>query len=285
MALLAPVLKHRFFDSNGAPLSGGKLYSYAAGTSTPLNTYADSSGLIANTNPIILDSSGEAVVWLGSSPYKFVLKDALDITQWTVDDIVNVADIADGSITTSKIADSAVTLPKIATDSISTTAIVDGNVTTAKIADGAITQAKRAALGQQLSSSSGSYFYTGSTGTQDVTNLSVTITTTGRPVYVGIIHDGSGGPHSISFTSATANLSAIGFIYIKRDATTLVSTTVGVTATADGSTSSVFNFFPTNVFTFDVPAAGTYTYKISAGLSLATSTMSFAKLKLFAYEL
>jgi hypothetical protein len=53
MALPAPVLKQRFFDSNGDPLVGGKLYSYIAGTATPAATYIDSSGSTPNTNPII----------------------------------------------------------------------------------------------------------------------------------------------------------------------------------------------------------------------------------------
>ena len=62
---LTPSPKMQFFDANGNPLAGGKLYSYASGTSTPLVTYTDSTGLSANTNPIILDSRGEANVWLG----------------------------------------------------------------------------------------------------------------------------------------------------------------------------------------------------------------------------
>lgn len=86
-ATLAPVLKHRFFDSSGGPLAGGKLYSYVAGTSTPASTYTDQAGLTANANPTILDANGECDLWLGSGTYKFVLKDSLDATQWTVDDV------------------------------------------------------------------------------------------------------------------------------------------------------------------------------------------------------
>ena len=57
---VSPTPKLQFFDLNGAPLSGGKLYTYAAGTTTPLASYTDSTGNIANTNPIILDIRGEA---------------------------------------------------------------------------------------------------------------------------------------------------------------------------------------------------------------------------------
>jgi hypothetical protein len=42
----------QFFDNNGVPLAGGLLYSYAAGTTTPLATYTTSSGVTPNTNPI-----------------------------------------------------------------------------------------------------------------------------------------------------------------------------------------------------------------------------------------
>lgn len=87
MALLAPVIKHRFFDANGLPLSGGKLYSYEAGSTTPLATYIDDSETTPNTNPIILNSSGECDFWLGSSVYKFSLTTANDVTLWTVDNV------------------------------------------------------------------------------------------------------------------------------------------------------------------------------------------------------
>lgn len=92
MALISPTPKQQFFDAAGNPLIGGKLYSYAAGTSTPLATYTDYSGGIANSNPIVLDARGEANVWLaGSSAYKFVLKDSNDVIIWTVDNINNTA--------------------------------------------------------------------------------------------------------------------------------------------------------------------------------------------------
>jgi hypothetical protein len=88
MAILSPSPKLQFFDANGNPLVGGKLYTYAAGTTTPLASYTDSSGGTANTNPIILDSRGEANVWLASgTAYKFVLQSAASTTIWTVDNI------------------------------------------------------------------------------------------------------------------------------------------------------------------------------------------------------
>lgn len=88
-ASLSSVPKLQFFDANGNPLVGGKLYTYAAGTTTPLATYTDSSAGTPNTNPIILNSRGEANVWLANTTYKFVLKTSADVEIWTVDNISN----------------------------------------------------------------------------------------------------------------------------------------------------------------------------------------------------
>ena len=83
MAALTPTAKMQFFKADGVPLVGGKLYTYTAGTTTPQVTYTDSSGGTANTNPVILDSRGEASVWLGSSLYKLRLTTAADVDRHT----------------------------------------------------------------------------------------------------------------------------------------------------------------------------------------------------------
>jgi len=85
MAVVTPTAKTQFIDAAGAPLAGGKLYTYAAGTTTPQASYTDSTGATANSNPVILDSRGEANVWLGEAVYKFKLTDANDVEIWTVD--------------------------------------------------------------------------------------------------------------------------------------------------------------------------------------------------------
>lgn len=82
---LRPSPKFAAVDSLGNPLSGGKLYTYSAGTSTALATYATSAGTTANANPVILDSRGEADVWFQALNYKLILKDSDDVTIWTVD--------------------------------------------------------------------------------------------------------------------------------------------------------------------------------------------------------
>ena len=86
---LSPPPKLQFFGTDGNPLVNGKVYTYAAGTTTPLTTYYDSTGVTTNTNPIILDTRGEANIWLDASAYKFVLKTSTDTLIWTVDNITS----------------------------------------------------------------------------------------------------------------------------------------------------------------------------------------------------
>src|SRR6185437_2204577 len=76
-----------FVDTSGQTCKNCQLFSYAAGTTTPQPTYTDSSGTVQNTNPIILDAAGGASIWMGATPYKFVLEDAQGNTIWTVDNV------------------------------------------------------------------------------------------------------------------------------------------------------------------------------------------------------
>ena len=83
----------QFFTNSGIPLSGGKLYTYAAGTTTPAVTYTSSSGATPHSNPIILNSAGRVAtgeIWLSSSPYKFLLKDSNDVLIATYDNISGI---------------------------------------------------------------------------------------------------------------------------------------------------------------------------------------------------
>lgn len=73
-------------DSNGKPLNGGKLFTYAAGTTTPKATYQDAAGTIANTNPVILNERGEATVY-GSGNYRFILQNSVGATIWDRDNV------------------------------------------------------------------------------------------------------------------------------------------------------------------------------------------------------
>jgi hypothetical protein len=86
--VLVPWLTSQFFTNNGQPLAGGQLFSYQAGTSTPVATWTDSTGSTPNTNPVIANSRGEMSVWITNNVlYKFVLEDAAGNTIWTRDQV------------------------------------------------------------------------------------------------------------------------------------------------------------------------------------------------------
>ena len=85
----------QFFDDNGSPLVGGKLYSYAAGTSTLLATYTTSAGTVANTNPIILNAGGRTPneIWQATGILlKFVLYNSDNELIGTYDGIPSIND-------------------------------------------------------------------------------------------------------------------------------------------------------------------------------------------------
>jgi hypothetical protein len=92
VVFLSPVggVAAQFFTNTGTVLTGGKLYTYAAGTTTPLAAYTTSSGSIAHTNPIILDSAGRVPggeIWLTAAQYKFTLQDSTGVLIATYDNI------------------------------------------------------------------------------------------------------------------------------------------------------------------------------------------------------
>lgn len=89
-----PIL--HFEDGFGNPLVDGLLFTFKAGTNTPVETYADENGQSINTNPIVLDSRGECRLWLiDGKRYKFVLKHSNGADIWTQDNITNVSFFAD----------------------------------------------------------------------------------------------------------------------------------------------------------------------------------------------
>jgi len=86
----------QFFDANGVPLSGGLIYTYLAGTSTPVTTFTTPSGGTSNTNPIVLNAAGRtpAEIWVnGGVFYKFVLKSSTYVQIGTYDNIPAIDDI------------------------------------------------------------------------------------------------------------------------------------------------------------------------------------------------
>jgi hypothetical protein len=147
----------------------------------------------------------------------------------------------------------------------------DGDISLDKIgtnnlSDGSITQVKLAALNYQLSSSCGTFSATNQAD-MDITNLSVSITTTGRPILIGLMSDGSSdGSHDYSCQRSMSGYhSKIAF---KRGSTVIAPYGIehyGAVA------SSQF-------YMIDAPAAGSYTYKAVAMCPEGTIILEYAKL-------
>src|SRR5204863_10192530 len=74
--------KKQFLDANGIPLVGGLVYAYAAGTTTPSNTWRDRAQTVLNPNPIVLDAAGSCDLVLDPAlTYRFVVTDAAQVIQ------------------------------------------------------------------------------------------------------------------------------------------------------------------------------------------------------------
>lgn len=213
-------------------------------------------------------------------------------TQTQLDNLVlDVAEVqlVDGGVTTEKLANAAVTDVKLAPEAVSAVHLLDGavetaklgdlQVTTAKLAAGAVTQAKRAALTWAVSADIN--FNTTSDTYVAVTNASLSITTTGRPVIVCLV--------------PTGDAEDAGKVGVTVASEENIGLTVGFTSD-DGATffaefnpggKAAFLQFVTGAFmAFWIPAAGTYTVKAYAkGFAASlTPTVSISG-KLLAYEL
>ena len=103
----------QFFTDDNSVLSGGKIYTYAAGTTTPQTTYTSVMGVDANPNPIVLDSGGRLPedMWLSQGVlYRFVLTDSSDVQIGEYDDIGGINDISTESVAWSTITGTPTTL-------------------------------------------------------------------------------------------------------------------------------------------------------------------------------
>lgn len=134
-----------------------------------------------------------------------------------------------------------------------------------------------AAVGQQISSSCGSFHVT-SAGLADVTNLTVTITTTGRPVMLMIMADQSGTDSYFQLQSTTGSNQGTMSLAILRGASIIMDNVILV----DGGEMKI----PPSIIYLDPVGAGTYTYKVQAGIDTTNTINAFFQfLSLYAYEL
>ena len=161
-----------------------------------------------------------------------------------------------------RIKDLGVTESKLASNSVTTSKILNGNVTRIKLGP----------LGQQISSSSGNFSLSPLGSWVDVTNLTVTITTNGNPVFLSIQADGSSSGSQLAVVNSVVD------IRILRGASVVFLNRFG-----SGTGDTVY--YPVSINYLDTPSAGTYTYKVQANMSnLAGNAASVRYATLLAYE-
>lgn len=151
------------------------------------------------------------------------------------------------------------------------------------IPNASVDKTKLVALGQQISASCGSFTHNSSSATVDVPNLTVSITTTGRPVFMMIISDGLGSTTNVQAFRNNAGQNVE--IHWVRDGSSIARGQFG--GNFAGATQFI-SAFGSGFFSFiDTPVAGTYTYKIQARYTAITDSPSFtfSGLRIVVFEL
>ncbi len=167
---------------------------------------------------------------------------------------------------------------------VQTADIAANAVTTAKINNGAITYEKRASINISKSSSCSNFTMFG-TSVADVTNLSVSFTTYGKPVFITLESDGDTGVFG-GYAGAISTLaSANAYFYIVRDSTEIARTQVTTSLAGSGASKSIFVPVGGLFQHADEVSAGTYTYKIQCNVSDPSVTLYLQYAKLVVREL
>lgn len=210
---------------------------------------------------------------------------------------IDSTNIQTSGIATANIADEAITADKldaaIAGDGLAGAAgsalsvnvddsTIEISSDTLQVKDAGITRAKLEAVGQQQSSSCDAYSTT-STIYTTVTNLSVSITTSGRPVLVQLIFDQNGSFPGELYASRAAN--TLTWLWrLKRDSTVIEE--AKYTMANDTSVAvPEWSWAPSSVRTIDFPSAGTYTYTMDVRADTSGTTIKVQRVRLLVLEL
>lgn len=163
---------------------------------------------------------------------------------------------------------------------------LSAGIDTVNLANGAVTREKMEAVGQQISSSS--TFSTASTVAIAVTtangataNLSVTLTTSGRPVVIGLA-SAETGDGAIRLTPTTSG-SFFSQVWILANGSIILGRFL---AQSYAASSSFVQTWPVSACTTIYPfSAGTHTFQVYVVCGTNTATTEIIATKLFAYEL
>lgn len=264
----------RRFYADGDILLAGDFDAFLDDLETFLNTTKINDDNIQNNGITASDKLVDASISTAKLANLVVTDAKLNSAAVTADKIASgavvEAKIGTGAVTADKIGTSAVVEAKIGTEAVVEGKLASNAVTTAKINDGAVTFAKLATrttgtgIGNfSLSSSSGAS--TNGTGSYN-DFISCSITTNGRPVWVGLVPDGSGIlSYLAAGTAGAANHR------IKR----------GSTAILDAYQASSVSIPPGMIWIIDFPSAGTYTYTYANQNQVANSLIYYVKLLVF----
>lgn len=269
-------------DTIGDPLAAGKVYSYAAGTSTLKTLFKDFDLTDPHPNPLTLDSVGKATAYVdGQVKLYFEESDGTGVrtidyvgtsdSQTTESSLSRV--LGDGLLASGNDVTLNIDTTQLEFTSSSKVAIKDGGISGDLFANGAITSAKKEAANYALSTGVATTFSGTASTYTDVTNMSCSITTSGRPVIITMTPHSTG--NSYIYTLYAAGLHGI---RVLRD-----STVVGdYSITGDGTTGDWHAV--SGVFCYDEPPAGTYTYKVQYKTD-GVYTLEISYAKLFVMEL
>lgn len=195
-----------FLDANGIPMANGCLFTYTAGTSTPLATYTDSTGTTPNSNPVILDSTGSAVIWLGPTTYKFTawtsggVNCASGVQQWSTDQIPGDT-VLNGTISGATISGGTITGAAISGGTINGTAIANSTIDSTPIGQTTPASGDFTSLACKLNSmtfsatptfAASNFCYFTMTLTNNVTSSTITGGQPGQEITFDICQNGTG---------------------------------------------------------------------------------------------
>lgn len=196
-----------FTTSTGQPLSGGCVFTYQGGTSTPQVTYTDYTGGTPNSNPVILDTTGSAIMWLGPNNYKFVVYSAggtncaTGALQYTVDQVTGDAflnaTISGATITNATISGGTQSGTALSGVTIASSAIDSTPIGGTTPASGSFTSFAGAVDAMSFSATpvfaAGSYTTFTMTLTANVTSSTITGGLLGQIINFRICQNGTGG--------------------------------------------------------------------------------------------
>lgn len=301
LVLMAPLTSQVNTYVNGNVLTANQLNSEFGNIYSTVNNL-DNANLTdsANISPAKISASidGTAISRNGSTGALSVAVDNSTI-ETNSDQIrvktlgITTAQIANDAINSDKIAEAAVNSSEIASNAVDTAELANNAVTSDRILNFTIAKVDLAVKTASsssatsgnvaISSSSGNSVITVSSGTQDLTNVSVTITTNGGPVHLVAISNTGTVDSYFRVQDATGLLdTASATLKVIRGVTTISSHRLDIQADA-GSDDLGLNVPPGSIQFIDVPSSGTHTYKLQVEVN--NGTFQYLNIRLAAYEL